>query len=115
MVNRGGLVTIDDVMYQLLVSIELELRQHFTVPNATINESLRDLAFREILQNEDVLFYWAVASVNWDSTEASELLKKIVEHYITVRGFSFASAFMEKYKQSIKKSTQKSKGLRKTL
>ena len=39
----------------------------------------------------------------------------IVQHWITVRGFSFVSAFMEKYKQRNEKSTQKSKGLRKTL
>ncbi len=49
------------------------------------------------------------------SEEANELMKMMIQHYITFRGFSFASAFIEKYKQSTKKSTQKSKGLRKTL
>ena len=102
-------------MYQLLVAMELELRRHFTATNASTNESLKDVAYKEILENEDVLFYWTVISVNWDSTESTELFKMIVEHYITVRGFSFASSFMEQYKQSEKKSTQKSKGLRKKL
>ncbi len=115
-INRGGLVTIDDIMYQFLVSMEMEFRSHFTVTNATtIDESMKDLAFQGIMQSEDVLFYWAIISVNWDLTEANELLQIIVKHYITVRGFSFASAFMEKYKQQMKKSTEKSKGIRKTL
>ena len=39
----------------------------------------------------------------------------IIEHFMTVEGFSFASGFMELYKQQHKKSTQKVKGLRKTL
>ena len=114
-INRGGLVSIDDAMFQLLVSVEVEFRNHFTVANVTRNESLKDLAFRGIIENEDVLFYWTLISINWDSNEAPELLKMIVEHYIMVRGFSFTSAFMEKFKQSTKKTTEKSKALRKTL
>ena len=48
--------------------------------NVTRNESLKDLAFRGIIENEDVLFYWTLI---WDSNEATELLKMIVdvEHY----------------------------------
>ncbi len=54
-------------------------------------------------------------SIGTDVIEANELLKMIDEHFITVRGFSFASAFIEKFKQSARKSTEKLKGLRKTL
>ena len=39
----------------------------------------------------------------------------IIEHWVTVRGFSFTSAFLEKYKQASKESVQKSKGIRKNL
>ncbi len=42
-------------------------------------------------------------------------MKAIVEHWVTIRGFSFTSAFMEKYKQTHMKTLQKSKALRKTL
>ena len=69
-------------------------------------------AIQNIVENENFLFYWDVVCFNWDSAEARELLKIIVEHYTTVRGFSFAKAFMEKYKQSLKRTTKKSKGLR---
>jgi hypothetical protein len=35
--------------------------------------------------------------------------------WITVRGFSYASAWVEKMKVAQQKTTQKSKGLRKTI
>ena len=39
----------------------------------------------------------------------------ITEQWITIRGFSYASAWMESHKQMMKKGTQKSKGVRKKL
>jgi len=36
-----------------------------------------------------------------------------MELFVTIRGFSYASAWLEKYKQKNKKGTQKSKSLRK--
>ena len=60
-------------------------------------------------------FFGALLSVEGEEEESKALLELLVDHYITVRGFSFASGFVEKYKQAHKKSTQKSKGLRKQL
>ena len=39
-----------------------------------------------------------MVSVNWEEEESTELLQKIIEHWVTVCGFSFAGAFLEKYK-----------------
>ena len=39
----------------------------------------------------------------------------IVNHWVKIRGFSYASAWLEKFKTAQKKTTQKSKGIRKTL
>ena len=50
-----------------------------------------------------------------EETAAEELFKMIVAHWITLRGFSFAGALLEKYKQLNKKNVQKSKGVRKQL
>ncbi len=117
-INRGGLIFITDSMFQFLVAVELELRNHFTTSVITyenLDENIKEIAVLNVLRNEDVKFYWDMISFNWVSNEAQELLRMIVEHYITIRGFSFARAFMEKYKQALQKTTQKSKGLRKTL
>ena len=54
----------------------------------------------KIAKAEDVLFYWSMVSVNWEEEESTELLQKIIEYWVTVRGFSFAGAFLEKYKQN---------------
>ena len=40
---------------------------------------------------------------------------RAIPTYRMIRGFSFAKSFMELYKQSTKKSTQKSKALRKKI
>ena len=55
-----------------------------------------------ILENDDVLFQWL--------EEAEE--QQLVEVYVTTRGFSFASSLLERYRQSKKKTTLKSKALR---
>jgi hypothetical protein len=48
--------------------------------------------------------------------ERAELLPLLVNHHIiTVRGFSFVRSLLEKYKQMHKKTTQKSKALRKKV
>ena len=47
--------------------------------------------------------------------DVSKHLLKIIEMLITIRGFSFTKCYMELYKKSEKKITQRSKGLRKEL
>ena len=49
---------------------------------------------------------------NPDGETHNALLKMIVELYVTIRGFSKANAWLEKYKQSTKTSTQRTKSLR---
>ena len=47
--------------------------------------------------------------------EGSYCMAMITELWVTVRGFSYAGAWMELYKQRVKKTLQRSKGLRKVL
>ena len=42
-------------------------------------------------------------------------LSMVVDLWLTVCGYSYSSAWVEKYKVAQKKSTQKSKGIRKQL
>ena len=53
---------------------------------------------KKIIENEDVLFFWALLSAEWEEEESKALLEVLVEHYITVRGHSCASGWVEKYK-----------------
>ena len=51
----------------------------------------------------------------WEVKERVALLKMIKEQQVTIRGFSYASAWMESYKQMAKKGVQKLKGIWKKL
>ena len=72
------------------------------------------LGLKKVTSCEDVQFYWLITSADFeiDDRETHEtLLQMIVELYLTMRGFSYASVGMEKFKQATKKSTQRSKSL----
>ena len=72
-----------------------------------------------ILKNEDVQFHWCIhwciVASDWEEEETEALLQLVVNMWITIRRFSYASAWMEKFKSAHAKSLQKSKGLRKKL
>ena len=80
-------------MFAFLVSVEIEIRKHLTMFHYGADN--KESAIQKIIQYENV---WDMASFNWDIAEANELLKTIVQQYFRVH----------------KKTTQKSKGLRKT-
>ncbi len=65
--------------------------------------------------NNDVAFYWCLACIEAEEEEKKELLSRIVDLWVTIRGFSFARSWMELYKQASKKGTQCAKALKKEL
>ena len=105
------------ILYQYITDTVFShlIKENFPETIASESSGVKDIAVESILANDDVLFYWSTLSGNWEKEEADVLLRMIVEHWVTVRGFSFTSAFMEKFKQSNKKTIQKTKGLRKTV
>ena len=113
LVDRGGLVHISDRTFLAFATMELDFRQCST--NMLVSKNLKDVALEKMLKNIDLLHIWDVISVNWGEAESTMLLKLIVEHWIKIRGFSAASAFMENYKKRNKRTVQKSKALRKSL
>ena len=54
-------------------------------------------------------------SAEWEEGSATALLEMVVNQWVKIRGFAYASAWLEKYKTAQKKITQKSKGIRKHL
>ena len=75
----------------------------------------KEKIIKSIVENEEVLFEWCMISSDADEPESNELLHMIVELYVTIRGFSFASSIVEMYKKRSKKVLQKGKGFRKEL
>ena len=108
--DRGKLVHISNETYMVFLSMEIELRKHLSLAVNGMKEKL----LQALVENDDVQYHWSILAANWGD-EAAVLLKLITEHWITIRGFSSVSAFLELYKQKNKRSIEKSKALRKNL
>lgn len=112
-IDRGGLTRVNNATFDVFVAIEHELRSrlyHESVP-----PEFSDRMKKEITENEDVQFFWSMLSTEWEEESGDVLLEMIVNQYVKIRGFSYASAWLEEFKQINKKTTQKSKGVRKQL
>ena len=111
LVDRGGLKHVSNTTFWMICAMEMEIKDHIQ-KTKNIN---RDVLKQKLLENDEVDFYWETISTNWEEKESKALFSVISDHYLTVRGFAFASNWMEQYKDKTKKKVQKSKGLRKTL
>ena len=112
LIDRGGLTRINEIAFQVFLAMEIELRKHL---NSQCVPNFKTDITKKVLENEDVAFYWSILSTDWEEHDSQALLELVVNMFITIRGFSYASAWVEKYKTASAKSLQKSKGLRKTL
>ena len=109
-IDRGGLMHVNNMMYQLCVALELALRRRLcngTTPNF-------EDAPNKLCQDENVQYYLSMVCQLGRGGKKSTLTD---DHHlwVTICGFSYAGAWMEKYKASQHKSVQKSKGIRKQL
>ena len=115
-IDRGGLCHVKDVTYMVFVAMEENLRHHLKVSNVSeMNDDFREKVVTELVKNDDIMFYWCMLTLKLDAEKEGVLRRLVVEHWVTVRGFSFAGAYIEMYKQCTKKSLQRSKGLRTKL
>lgn len=100
-------------MYEVLLSIECIARHFFA--NNIAHDMDSSTAIDAVFESSDVQLHWTAASSDMQDCNREFILEKIVNKYITIRGFSFSRSIMEQYKQENKKTTQKSKPLRSTL
>ena len=117
LIDRGGLWQVNDEVFSLFVIMEEEICQKLKRVSASeLKDSTKTEILDGLLKNEDLLFQWCfIARTAVDNDSSPILLKLIVELYLTVRGFAFASSCLELYKQAHKKTLQKKKPLRKKL
>ena len=111
-IDRGGLFHINDSAYHLFRAIEEKTRQ--ILPRHLALNS-RDALLEEIKESEDVLFYWSMLSIDIHSPEdADELLKSVIQLWVTIRGYSLSATWFEEYKKAHHSSSKK-RALRKDL
>ena len=94
LINCGGLTLVNNTTFEVLVAMEYELQKH-------IRQGGRhdlDKITSEVRDNEDVQFLWSIVSADWEEQSEAELLQMIVNHWARIQGFSYASAWLEKFK-----------------
>lgn len=108
-IDRGGLHHVEDVTYMVFLAMEQNFRHHLKVSNVhEMNSNFKQKVIRELVKNDNIHFYWCMLALDLDAEKEVVLLRLVVEHWVAARGFSFAGAYMEIYKQYMKKSLQRS-------
>ena len=69
-----------------------------------MNDGSREKIVASIISN-DVSFHWCMLSPEASKSDTNTVLKLLVELWTTIRGFSFATAWVEVYKQKNKEPT----------
>ena len=96
--------------------MEVLVRQHLIVQQAgKLGQGSRAEIEKKMLEDEEILFAWSIASAELDDKTSTILLNMIIEVWLTIHGFSFAGAFIEQYKSATKKSLHRSKALLKKV
>ncbi len=114
-VDRGGLFHVSDEVFIFFCELETKVRVFL---QKLVNKSLgnkKQEILDEIVNDGDIQFYWSTLCTDLDLSESEVLLFEISQLWLTIRGFSTASACVEQYKKLTKEGTKKSAGLRKTL
>ena len=119
LIDRGGLWHVKETTFQVFYALEEGVRLYLSeLSSPATSAGLKDSFLTKLVTNEEVQFHWSIAPAAFDVDDIEvhdNVLRRIAELYLTIRGFSYASAWVEEYKQTHKKSTQRSKGLRKRL
>ena len=105
LINRG-LTLVNNTTFEVFVAMEYELQKHLRQGGTHDLDKITS----EVRDNEDVKFLWSIVSADWEEQSAAD-----DSHWVRIQGFSYASAWLEKIKTAQKKTTQKSKGIRKQL
>ena len=108
--QRGSLKHISDTLFDFFCSLEI-IYLSIHAESANEKEGIKDVVIQKMMKDKDVLFCSLMVAVNWEVGESDALMRLMSEQWVTLRGFSYVSAFVEKYKHWKKKS----KGLRKKL
>ena len=118
-IDRGGLKYVSDMTYMVFLSMKQKYVNIYK--SARCHKILKERPSNNRLKSTQMFFFFVtgayiiIVSTEWENTTTSTLLDVIVALWVTIRGFSGASGWLEKYKQMNKRTVQKSKGVRKQL
>lgn len=115
LIDRGGLYHISDDTFQLIESIEMVVRQHFDIPTVRLLTPGIDCykaVYEEALDTSTIMARWERIAEDIPhkyELYSLQLLSKITELWVTIRGHSFAKGFNMKFeKVKYQQGTRKS-------
>ena len=112
LIDRGGLFKVSNIAYELFLTMEKALRN---IIQSCGQQCIPEDCIKSVTQDDDVQFIWCMISSDWSDACTDVLLEMLASQWIKIRGFSYASAWVEKYKAEQCKTIQKTKGVRKQL
>ena len=85
------------MVFTLFLSIEMAVRTYFQVKRvAELRQGMIETA---VTNDDDVQLHWSTVSVELPEADREALLGKVVNIYVTQRGFLFAATYSDIYKQ----------------
>jgi len=112
LIDRGGLYSISDDVYRLMEAVEVIVREEMNTGRYLQGSNLCTKIWEKVLDSDKVLNYWEKIVDNDIPARyerySIELLHKIVQLWINIRGFSFAKTWTMQFEQKNKKGTRKS-------
>ena len=117
-IDRGGLWHVRENTYSLFCALETQVQTQLkSISRVRVTSSRKSAMIKEVVQSDDVQFYWIICRADFevdDEQVCNTLLFMITELYITVRGFAYASIWIERYKQETKKPSKDQKASERT-
>ena len=113
-INRGSLWQVNEEVFQTFLIIEELVRDELCLEKCTFDARKQQI-IEKVVTNDDVLHQWSFCVPDAEESISNTLLKKVVELFVNIRGFAFASSCVELYKQANKKTLSKKKALRTEL
>ena len=95
--------------------MEEKVRHYYTIYLPENSDHKKAIILNALLDNDDLKHQWAQIATGEDENVTSDLLKQIIQLYLTIRGFAFARSCLELYKRHHSKRLQKSKSLRREI
>ena len=84
---------MNGLTFEDFLAMELEICSH--LQGCKPVNFITDIA-PSVKNSEDVLFFWSMVSSNWDEESSETLFKMVVDLWLTVRGYSYTSVWVEK-------------------
>lgn len=114
-VDRGGLFHINNSTMNFFKSVEICTQKHLA-QHLCSSDASKAMLLESITEDNDVHLYWNIIATDIsDEQETDELLTKVVETWVTIRGFAVTSSWLEQHKMSTNKTNAKGKSLRREL